>query len=127
PPLPSARGPVGAPFAAEGFDPREVFSAPPVLHGGQPESSEAPPGPPPPPPGQPPHPDHDAEDRTVLRLVGDYRYGTVFAALPEPEFDLPPHTLTLDTRPFVRRLGSSITVSSAEKYRIIGSLPRLTQ
>ncbi|MCM2374571.1 hypothetical protein [Aporhodopirellula aestuarii] len=87
-------------------------------------------GPPPPPPGQQVSESDgfDSSDIAALRAVGDYRFGDIFRELPIEPVVIPKHPLTkFDESGFLERLRCSLSLTASEKYRLIASIPQLSQ
>lgn len=139
PPRPGENVPEG------GLDPTQVFASPPPPpppppqgQGGQQGDQGAQPpqdqGPPPPPPGPLPSDDElkakgfDDEDIKILKEVGDYRFGSVSAALSNEKIVVPSHPETqFDADKFLTLLRGSISLTRDEKWRIIQAIPKLSQ
>ena len=131
----------GDPVPSGGLDPSMVFSSPPPpppppppAGGGQGDDGSAPPpqdaGPPPPPPGVQATKEmgYDDEDIRVLGEVGDYRFGSITAALSNDNIPVPPHDQAVfDEQRFLTLLRGSISLTRDEKWRIIQAIPRLSQ
>ena len=71
---------------------------------------------------------YDDEDIRILAEVGDYRFGTVSAALNNNNVVIPAHTETnFDEQKFLLLLRGSISLTRDEKWRIIQAAPKLSQ
>lgn len=135
PPRPGDNVPAG------GLDPTQVFAAPPAQQGGaQPQTSGqqgddgvAPAkdtGPKPPAPGVQATKEmgYDDEDIKVLAQVGNYRFGSITAALTNDKIAVPTHPeTTFDVENFLALLRGSISLTRDEKWRIIQAVPKLSQ
>jgi tetratricopeptide (TPR) repeat protein/DNA-binding MarR family transcriptional regulator len=118
---------VGAPFSAEGIPPQLVFLTPPARLKQEASKDR---GPTPPAAGEEAtlHMGFDEEDLLILALVGDYRFGSIMATLPDEWPTLPPHAeTTFDEADFVRGLRGSVSHSIEEKHRFLAAIPRLSQ
>lgn len=70
----------------------------------------------------------DDEDIRVLGEVGSYRFGTITAALSNEHIVVPAHPeTTFDESQFLSLLRGSISLTRDEKWRIIQSVPKLSQ
>ena len=70
----------------------------------------------------------DDEDIRVLGEVGNYRFGTIVAALTNENIVVPAHTeVTFDEQKFLSLLSGSISLTRDEKWRIIQAIPNLSQ
>jgi len=131
-PPPGAPG-AGAPAGAGG-------AQPPAGQAGAQPGAGAPPPPPPPPPqdtGPPPLPPgtaatkemgYDDEDIRILGEVGDYRFGSIAAALTNENIVVPEHPETkFDEQMFLTLLSGSISLTRDEKWRIVQAIPNLSQ
>jgi len=137
PPPPPPRP--GDPVPAGGLDPTQVFAAPPAPppppagqgdQGGNPPQPPQDMGPPPPPPGKQATKDmgYDDEDLKVLAEVGNYRFGSIMATLNNDHVTAPAHPETkFDEQKFLSLLRGSISLTRDEKWRIIQSIPKLSQ
>ncbi|HCI03758.1 MAG: hypothetical protein QF755_05330 [Candidatus Peribacteraceae bacterium] len=149
PPKPGDKVPDG------GLDPTQVFSSPPqpppgaqagaqppagqaggAQAGAQPGAGAPPPpppqdtGPPPPPPGTAATKEmgYDDEDIKILGEVGDYRFGSIAAALTNENIVVPEHPETkFDEQLFLTLLSGSISLTRDEKWRIVQAIPNLSQ
>jgi len=125
-----------------GIDPTQVFSSPPPpppgqgsgQQGGDDGNPPPPPpqdqGPPPPPPGTQATKEmgYDDEDLKILAQVGDYRFGSITAALSNENIAVPAHPNTqFDEETFLTLLRGSISLTRDEKWRIIQAIPKLSQ
>lgn len=141
PPRPGDNVPQG------GLDPTQVFAAPPTppqggqggggggaaagQQGGQgdqsvPQDS----GPPPPPVGTVATKEmgFDDEDLKILAQIGNYRFGSITAALNNQNIVIPAHPeTTFDSEKFLSLLRGSISLTRDEKWRIIQAIPKLSQ
>jgi hypothetical protein len=70
----------------------------------------------------------DEEDIKILAQVGNYRFGTITAALNNQNIVIPVHPETsFDTDAFLSLLRGSISLTRDEKWRIIQAIPKLSQ
>lgn len=141
PPPPPPRP--GDPVPQGGIDPTQVFASPPPpppgqgsaagAGGGASDDAAAIPqdsGPPPPPPGTVATKEmgYDDEDIKILGQVGNYRFGSVTAALTNDGIAIPTHpNTTFDEQKFLTLLRGSISLTRDEKWRIIQAIPKLSQ
>lgn len=87
-------------------------------------------GPPPPPPGTAATKEmgFDDEDLKILAQVGNYRFGSITAALTNDKIAVPAHAeTTFDEKTFLTLLRGSISLTRDEKWRIIMAIPKLSQ
>ena len=71
---------------------------------------------------------YDDEDIRVLGEVGDYRFGSITAALSNDNIPVPPHDQAVfDEQRFLTLLRGSISLTRDEKWPIIQAIPRLSQ
>lgn len=127
----------GQPVPAGGLDPTQVFASPPPPPPSQTGDGTEPvedKGPPPPPAGPLPSDElmkqygYDDEDLRILKEVGDYRFGSITAALTNDHFKVPQHPQTqFDETLFLSLLRGSISLTRDEKWRIIQAIPNLSQ
>lgn len=134
----------GDPIPDEGLDPTMVFGAPPAASasgaGAQPQGDQgqagdgAAPmkdsGPPPPPVGTVATKEmgYDDEDLKILSQIGNYRFGSITAALNNENVVIPAHPeTTFDVQKFLSLLRGSISLTRDEKWRIIQAIPKLSQ
>lgn len=119
-----------------GLDPTQVFSSPPPPPPQQGDGGQQPKdqGPPPPPLGPLPTDEQlkaqgfDDEDIRVLKEIGNYRFGSVGAALTNDNIVVPGHPETqFDEQMFLSLLRGSISLTRDEKWRIIQAIPKLSQ
>jgi hypothetical protein len=70
----------------------------------------------------------DDEDLKILAQVGNYRFGSVTAALTNDGIVVPAHPeTTFDVNAFLTLLSGSISLTRDEKWRIIQAIPKLSQ
>ena len=125
----------GDPVPTGGLDPSQVFASPPTPPqppAGQGDDATIPQdsGPPPPPPGVQATKEmgYDEEDIKILGQVGNYRFGTITAALNNDHVEIPVHPETkFDVTKFLSLLRGSISLTRDEKWRIIQAIPKLSQ
>jgi len=130
-----------------GLDPTQVFATPPTpppppppppgtdpaqqgQAGGQPPPPPQDAGPPPPPPGTQATKEmgYDDEDLRILGEVGNYRFGSIVVTLTNEKITVPQHSETqFDEQAFLTLLRGSISLTRDEKWRIIQSIPKLSQ
>jgi replication initiation and membrane attachment protein DnaB len=87
-------------------------------------------GPPPPPPGTAATKEmgYDDEDLKILAQVGNFRFGSIAAALSNENIVAPTHPeTTFDEQRFFALLRGSISLTRDEKWRIIQAIPKLSQ
>jgi hypothetical protein len=71
---------------------------------------------------------YDDEDIRVLGEVGNYRFGSITAALNNDHLAIPGHPeTTFDEQKFLMLLRGSISLTRDEKWRIIQAVPKLSQ
>ncbi len=71
---------------------------------------------------------YDAEDLRILKLVGDYRFGSILDHTRNEGVTLPRHPQSeFDEEIFINGLRGSISLSGDEKFRIIAAIPKLSQ
>lgn len=119
---------LGSPFSAEGIPPQLVFFGSPPMP--KPERSPEDKGPPPPAPDQEATADmgYDEEDLRILAIVGDYRYGSLNATVPDELPTLPPHPTTqFEEAQFIKLVRGSISFTIVEKHRFFAAIPRFSQ
>ncbi len=137
----------GDPVPAGGLDPTQVFAAAPQPAGaaqpqGQASGQQGQTGddgalpmgqdssPPPPPVGTAATKEagYDDEDIRVLGEVGNYRFGSIAAALNNDHLSIPAHPeTTFDEQKFLILLRGSISLTRDEKWRIVQAVPKLSQ
>ena len=130
PPAPTYTEPVAAPVP-----PAPVAPVPPTPTYTEPVATPVPPAPAMPAPGgaQPVAGDQSAAGQAAAtggddeedKTPANFQLGTLFVA--EPNVPVPAHELNFDEKYFIKLLAGSISLSRAEKKRIIDSIPKLKQ
>lgn len=118
-PPPSGQPPAGTPTPPPGQPPAGAPTPPP---GGPPAAGQPPTGMPTPPPGGAPTPPKPPKDEKPA----NFQLGTMLG--DEIKLTLPAHPETkFDDTKFLKLLAGSISLSKAEKKRIIEAVPKLKQ